>query len=165
MLFIAFIQGMGVSLGVGCSTLAVCNYIVASRDGMVDESERRLMGIVYRILRIAMGIILVTIIIQGVNGIAAAGANYVHPFVAFSWSVIIVLFVNAVLMTRHLMPKILGPSLQSASWYMLAVMYFLGSAGLVNYSYTHFAVWYVILIAVAMVVINGSIAYFKRSTQ
>jgi hypothetical protein len=61
-LFIAssIIQSIGISLGVGSSTLAVLNFFHAIADGTISEEERNFMGITYIVLRVAMGIILIS---------------------------------------------------------------------------------------------------------
>ncbi len=160
-LVLAFLQSLGVSLGVGASTFAVANYIVAVRDGKVDESERQLMKVVYTVLRIAMIAILVTMIGQAVLLYMATGTYVFHPFVATAWTIILVLFANAVLMTFRLMPRFLGPALQAGSWYSLGVLYFLSTVGLVGFSFTAFFGGYLAMIVLALVLINGLLAYFK----
>lgn len=158
---IALVQSLGVSLGVGASTLAILNYIVASKDGSIDPSEQRLLRIVYIVLRISMGVILFTMFMQGLMSVAVFGANYFQPFTLFAWTVLIMLYVNAILMTKHRMPRAVGPALQVSSWYMLAVLYFMGSANLTGFQYTQFFIWYLCLIIVMMMLINGTLAFFK----
>lgn len=160
-LVLAFLQSLGVSFGIGSSTLAVASYIVAAKDGNVDESERRLMRIVYTMLRVAMVTILVTMVGQAVMLYVANGTYTVHPFVMTAWTVVLVLFLNAILMTLHHMPRFLGPALQAGSWYTLGILYFLSTVGLVNYSYTQFFTLYLSVVVIAVIAINGSLAFFK----
>ena len=60
LLITAVIQSFAISLGVGSSTLAIVNFFVAIDDGKIDDTERKMMGVVYIILRIAMVMILFT---------------------------------------------------------------------------------------------------------
>lgn len=158
---VAFLQSLGVSLGVGSSTIAVLNFLTAVRDGTVDDSEKRMMRVVYTILRVAMGIILFTMFLQGIFLVSAYGTFYFHPFVVFAWTVVIVLYVNAVLMTKRLMPRSIGPSLQAASWYTLALLYFFSTINATGFSYLQFFGIYATVFVLALIVINGSMAYFK----
>ena len=112
----------GVSLGVGSSTLAILNFFAAIRDGHIDETERNMMGIVYVVLRVAMGIILCTTIMKIAILSMATGSFSYTPHDVISWVVIAVLFANAWLMTKHIMPSTFGPALQAGSWYMLGFL-------------------------------------------
>ena len=162
-LVFAFVQSLGVSIGIGASTIAVCNYIVAVRDGNVDESERRLMKVVYTLLRMAMIAILVTMVAQAIILYIATGTYTLYPFVATAWTIVLILFLNAVLMTFRLMPRFLGPALQAGSWYSLGILYFLSTAGLVNFSFSVFFGGYLVVVVLALVLINGLLAHFKTS--
>lgn len=160
-IFIAFVQSLGVSIGVGCSTVAILNFLVAVRDGVVDESERRIMKVVYTVLRIAMGLILITMFLQGLMLVSAYGTYYFNPFVVSAWFTVIMLYLNAILMTKKLMPRSIGPSLQVASWYTLAVLYFLSTVNLIYFTYLQFFAGFALVLLIAMMVINGTMAYLK----
>ncbi len=67
------IQSMAISLGVGSSTLAIINFFVAIADGAIDETERKMMGVVYKVLRVAMVLILITTILLLLNLYSSAG--------------------------------------------------------------------------------------------
>lgn len=164
-ILLAFIQSIGVSLGVGASTLAVLNYLVALKDGNIDPSERKLMHTVYTVLRVAMGVILATLFLQGALLASTYGVEYFRPFVIFAWIIVIVLYLNAVLMTKHLMPRSIGPSLQASSWYTLAGLYFLSSIGATHFSYTEYFIGYLSVFILALVVINGALAYAKMKMK
>lgn len=161
LLGVSLLQSFALSLGVGASTLAVVNYVVASADGVIDQAEQRLMKIVYVILRIAMVVILLTAVYQSVNALLTVGVNFVSPFLGFLYFLIAILFVNAFFMTKRMMPRAIGPSLQAASWYGLSVLNLLYYVGLTYFTFTEFFGGYLILLAIMMVVINGSLAYFR----
>ena len=165
LLFVAFAQSFGISLGVGASTLAIVNYIVALRDRDIDTSERVIMGVGYTFLRISMGIILVTLFLQAMFLIPQYGLDYFRPFIFAAWLLVIVLFVNAVLMTKHLMPSFIGPSLQAATWYGLATMYFLSTVNLTNLPFTTYIVGYLTLIVVMTIVVNVAITLTAKNTK
>lgn len=158
---VAFLQSLGVSLGVGASTIAVLNFLAALRDGEIDQSERTLMGVVYTVLRVAMGVILVTMFVQGILLVSAYGNTYFTPFVIFAWMVVFVLYANAILMTAHLIPRSIGPALQAGSWYMLAILYFLTTIDMIDLSFAPLAATYAAVIVLALIAINGLMAYVK----
>lgn len=120
---------MAISLGGGASTFALIFYFMAKRDPTLRETGRSYQKVVHIVLRIAMVLILLTEITKGVlYSIFASqkGATFTELFAAddlmFMWTVVIVLFLNAVLMTVHLMPMKLGPAIQATSWYTLSVL-------------------------------------------
>jgi len=161
------LQSIGVSLGVGSSTLAITNFFVAIADGKIDESERRIMGVVYIVLRVAMVLILITTGILSTIGYSLYGTDYFSPFVVGFWVLIIVLFINAILMTTHIMPSTVGPALQASSWYTMGVLMALFSLGLVQFSMFHFTLGYITVILLAVSLVNGIMAALKhkRETQ
>ena len=114
---VLILQGFGISLGVGASTLAVTNFFVAIWDGIIDEAERRMMGIAYIILRIAMILILTTSTGLAVYELMTLGVVSTFNLEILSLSVI--LFINAALMTLHLIPSTFGPSIQASAWYAM----------------------------------------------
>lgn len=104
---------VGVTLGVGASTFALTFYVAALRDGVMDDSEKRFMHIVYAMLRIGMSLIAVTLIVAYFLGFPQT------PAYLMQWTLLIVITVNAILMTVHLMPMRFGPILAGGSWYGL----------------------------------------------
>ena len=155
------LQSFSISLGVGSSTLAILTFFAAIRDNIIDESERNLMGIVYIVLRVSMGLILITTLIQAVIVYTAIGSLYFSPLTVAIWTLITVLFVNAILMTKHLMPSTFGPAIQAGSWYTLGTLAALISVGWTDFTYWQFVVGYVATIALAVAIVNGVMAYLK----
>lgn len=161
-ILIAIVQSMAISLGVGCSTLAIINFFVAIADGKIDPQERAMMGIVYTVLRVAMVLILVSAIVLTAINYSIAGIAYFNPFVLAVWSVIAMLFINAFLMTKHIMPSNIGPGLQAASWYTLGVLMTLITLGLDRFDYFEFVIGYGAGIALALAIVNGVMSYQKQ---
>lgn len=155
-------QVFSVSLGVGSSTLAITNFFVAIADGKIDETERRMMGVVYVVLRIAMVAILITTLILFVLDFMQAGN--LSALSDFTYAFLIpltVLFINAVLMTLHLMPSTFGPSIQAGSWYTLGTLMALKSLGITDFSLTIFLLAYVTWLVLATSIVNGIMAILK----
>jgi len=166
MLYIAvmLLQSMVISLGVGSSTIAIINFFVAIADGKIDPQERAMMGIVYKVLRISMIFILVcALLIAVMTGMA--GVEYWSDFTAGMWTLIIVLYVNAVLMTKHIMPSNIGPALQASTWYTLGIIMSLIPLGLAGFSYFEFIVGYLAAVALAIGIVNGIMHYLKKQRE
>ena len=162
LILIALLQSIAVSLGVGSSTLAIINFFVAIADGKIDENERKMMGVVYTVLRVAMVLIAVTaVIIAGIQ-MLDMGTAYVTPFVLAVWTLIGMLFLNAVLMTKRIMPSNFGPSIQAGTWYTLGIIMALLQFDLTNFTYIQFLLGYVSVVALATAIVNGMMGYLKK---
>jgi len=167
-ILIAVLQSIGVSLGVGSSTIAISQFFVAITDGEISKIERRLMGVVYFVLRIAMGIILLTTLthmaivwyILDLQG--ATMAQYWNTFTTALWIVIAVLYVNALGMTKHWIPASLGPAIQGASWYTLGILLALISLGVFSFTLSQFLLAYLGIISLFVAIINGIMHHLKR---
>ncbi|MEX0913171.1 MAG: hypothetical protein WDZ56_01430 [Candidatus Paceibacterota bacterium] len=159
----AVLQSFAISAGVGSSTIAVTQFFSAINDGKIDESERRMMGVTYAVLRIAMGLILVSTAVQGViiYYYGGMGTEYFNPFSVGVWTVIAVLFLNALAMTKHWLPSTLGPGIQAGSWYTLGMMFAFIPLGLTNFTFVQFLLGYAGMICLAVAIVNGVMSYKK----
>jgi hypothetical protein len=155
------LQSVAVSLGVGSSTLAITNFFVAIADGQIDENERRMMGVVYVVLRIAMVLILLTTSVLTAIGYSVHGMEYFTPLVVGFWVLIAVLFGNATLMTKHIMPSTIGPALQASAWYTMGTVIALASIGFSHFTLPIFLLSYACAIALAISIVNGIMAAIK----
>jgi len=166
-LALSIIQSMGISLGVGGSTLAILNFFHAIEDGKIDETERNFMGVTYLVLRVAMGIILVASLILSFIGYNNIGPDYFTGYVAAQSILIAVLFVNAYLMTVRVMPSTFGPAIQAASWYTLGFLMAIFAQGFTHINTLLFIFGYATFIFFAISFINSVMAYLKekRATQ
>ena len=149
-----------IALGVGSSTLAISNFLVAIFDGKVDEGERRIMGVTYIILRVAMvSILLTTALIYWFN------SNFFGEAGTYMWLLIVVLYGNAFLMTKHIMPSKIGPALQAATWYSLGFLVTIHVFDLMIINTTTFGILYAADIIVALVVVNGYLKYLQAKKK
>jgi hypothetical protein len=153
---IAILQSFSISLGVGTSTLAISTFFVSIADGSISPDERRMMGVVYVVLRVAMVLILVTTLILQA-ALYAAGAWL--PFHAAQLFLILLLFINAMLMTAHLIPSNFGPAIQAGSWYTLGLLAALVPLGLMNFSLAHFFMAYVTWVLLVIGLVNAIMAF------
>lgn len=155
------LQSIFVSLGVGSSTLAISNFFAAIADGVIDETERRMMGIVYVVLRVAMvGILVATLVVQ-LPMLTSVGLLAVPAYYVAQWIILFVLYTNAILMTKRLMPSTFGPGLQAGSWYTLGVIMALALQGITDYSLLQFGLGYIMMLVLAVGIVNGTMAYLK----
>lgn len=135
---------VAVSLGVGCSTVAITQFLVALKDGGVDQTERKMLGVVYILLRVAMIAILVTLIVQGAIVYYITGSLlFISPFFLAMYTAVAVLYLNAIGMTMHWIPLNLGPAMQATSWYTLGILMALVSLNLIDFAYLEFLLVYV----------------------
>jgi hypothetical protein len=105
---------IGLTLGVGSSTFALIFFISALKDGVIDDSEKRLLHIVYTVLRVGMGILILTILAK----IATTTLPFPQTLLAQAF-LMCVITVNAILMTYKVMSMKFGPILAGGSWYSL----------------------------------------------
>lgn len=153
------LQGAAISLGMGASTLAIINFFVAIADGKIEPDERKMMGVVYVILRVAMVLILVTfLLLLGVQYLIgnAMMLNLVQL------TLIAVLYGNAILMTKRIMPSTVGPALQASTWYTFGGITAILPLALGPVSYGQFLLGYVTVIVLAVSIVNGVMAYLKK---
>lgn len=152
------LQGTAISLGMGASTLAIINFFVAIADGTIEPSERKMMGVVYVVLRVAMVLILTTFLL--LLGVQYLSGNPVMVNIAQA-TLIVVLFGNAILMTKRIMPSTAGPALQASTWYTQGILASLLSLGYM-FTFGQFLLAYSAMIVLAISIVNGIMAYLKK---
>jgi len=154
----SILQSLAVSLGVGASTIAIAQFLVSISDGNIEKGERRIMGVVYLWLRVAMVLIVLTSLAQSVVLYKFIGLQMLNPFSVGIWVITLVLFLNAIGMTKHLIPSTLGPGIQAGSWYSLGILLSLVPLGLTTFTYLQFGLVYAgfVLLAIALVNIMTS---------
>jgi hypothetical protein len=157
---LSVLQSVGISLGVGSSTLAILNFFHAIADGKIDETERNFMGITYTVLRVSMGIILVTALLLAIIGYINGGLFFTS-YVAAQALLIGVIFINSALMSLRLMPSTFGPAIQASSWYALGFISALQVFGFSNFNLWLFIFAYATFIFFAISFINAMMAYLK----
>ena len=148
---------MAISLGVGASSIVIASFIVALWDKNINDDERSLLGVIYVTLRIAMLTILVSV---GYLTLVYPDFSSILPQL---WSLIAVLYVNAILMTLHWIPSKLGPPLQAATWYTLGTLVAVDLFSLYEVTWLNFAYLYAGFIAFWVITVNLFMRYlFKK---
>jgi hypothetical protein len=159
---VAIIQTFTVSLGVGSSTLAIINFFVAIADGKIDETERKMMGVVYTALRVAMVGILVTTLGLIALEFISKGAVSLTAFDIAQLFTLTVLFVNATLMSMRLMPSTFGPALQAGSWYTLGALVALKLQGITDFTFIQFVMAFATWLVLSVGIVNGIMSLLKK---
>lgn len=159
-IFVSIIQTMAISLGVGCSTVAIFNFFSAIADGKIEPAERGIMGVTYVILRVAMVAILITtadlLIMNLVEGTPVSTLTYAQLTLIF------VLFLNAILMTAKIMPSSFGPAIQASTWYTFGFLLALVPHGLTHFTYVTFISCYIILFVVITLGVKFEMSQIKK---
>ncbi len=157
------VMSFAVSLGVGCSTVAVTQFFAAIKDGGINEAERKMLGVVYFLLRVAMAGILLTMIAQGAIVYYISGNFlFISPFFMALYTVVGVLFLNAIGMTWRLIPSSLGPAIQASSWYSLGFLMALVPLGLTAFTYTQFLLVYAGVMLITIAALNILMGYLRK---
>jgi hypothetical protein len=157
------VLSIAVSLGVGCSTAAISQFFVAIKDGEIDASERKMMGVVYFLLRIAMGAILLTLIIQaGIIYQITGDFLFISPYFQALYTAVAVLYLNAIGMTMHYIPGKIGPGIQGTTWYTIGILTALVSLNLAGFTYMEFLLVY---LGAMVIVIAGLNILMKQMKQ
>lgn len=164
-IFVTVLLSIGISLGVGASTIAILNFFIAIKDGKIEENERAFMGITYKVLRVSMVIILFSAATLAYLGASNVGALYFNNYVIAQFLVIGALYMNAILMTLRVMPSTFGPAIQASSWYTLGFLSAFYSLGLIDFTMTTFLVGYLAIFALALILINGIMSHLKSKRE
>ena len=161
-IIIEVLKTVSISLGVGGSTIAIALYLGSlSNDGKIDKSERRMLGMVYVVLRLAMILIFITHLVTNIPLYISGGVEaLVNPINFIQWLVLFVLYVNALLMTSHIMPDTYGPGIQVTTWYALGIITAL-SGLYVNIDVSIFIMTYIVFAIFAIWLIG----IFKRDLK
>lgn len=153
-------QGSAVSLGVGASTIVITSFLVALTDGKIDPSERRMLGVLYVALRVAMFSILGTTAL-----IAALKPAQFDGIETYLIILIAALFANAILMTKHWISSKIGPAIQAGTWYTLGFVMTIYAFSLFSFTPLGFATLYGTDILIAIVIVNAFMLRMKHKAK
>ncbi len=133
-IIVEVLKAVSISLGVGASTVVIALYLGSlSNDGKIDDSERRLLGINYTVLRAGMILIFLTHLILNIPMFLEGGITALYtPLNMIQWGLLAVLYINAILMSAHIMPDTAGPGTQVATWFSLGVVTALAPLAAIN---------------------------------
>lgn len=159
----SILLSFAISLGVGSSTIAIVNFFTAIADGTIEPTERRMMGVTYIILRVAMVAIALMLVTQYMLGYVGVATPYFGTTHAVGMGLVtFVLYVNAVLMTYRIMPSTFGPAIQASSWYTLGALAALIPAGVLAFPFTIFLLAYITTMILFISLINGVMGWLRH---
>lgn len=155
---------IGAVLGVGAATFAEILYMRAMRDGVVEPEEGATLRIVYRVMRIGLYLTLIT----GFSFLLyfRFSGNEAMLFDGKLWAkmtIVLIIPLNALLMSFRKIPMWLGSAVSLTSWYAAVV---LGVYRTVPFSYVSIIVLYVIavfIVAAALSLIRD--IYYRRAAR
>jgi hypothetical protein len=93
--------------------------------------------------------------------VAYDGLLALSPIAIGQCIAIAVLFINAMLMTAHIVPSTIGPGLQAGSWYTLGTLIALQAQGVTEFTLLVFFLAYVSWLVLAVGIVNGVMAFLK----
>lgn len=157
-ILLSVLFNISLSLGVGSSTLAIINFFVAIADGKINPEERRMMGVVYVVLRISMVLLLLTSLLLMSINVQQMGLVTYSPLMIATWILLFILYLNAILMTVRFMPSAFGPSIQAGTWYTFGIITTLSSLGII-FSVTQFVLVYVSFVLFITLLVNSIMQY------
>lgn len=161
LVLVSISKSFAISLGVGSSTVAITHFFSAIADDIIDETERRMLGIAYVILRVAMIITLLSTIFLLTSEYSMKGITGISTFAYAELLVLLVLYTNALLMSARLVPSTLGPALQTGSWYTLGTLLAMQTLGLTHFTFLSFFMGYATWLILAIGIVNGIMATLK----
>lgn len=157
---VILLQGSFIALGVGSSALVIASFLTAiANDDTIDLGERRMLGVIYIALRLAMvGILVMTGCIQ------IFIPELYAPIASYIWILIAILFLNAILMSKHLISSRIGPSLQAATWLSFGFLMTMYNFNLFEITPTFFGVLYGAVFIFTLVLVNSVISFVRSRT-
>jgi hypothetical protein len=143
---------IGTILGTGGATVAEFQINRALKDKQVSEDERALMHVNYRMIRVGMAILLVSVIAmfwyhldKGNQFILTSEKLWIKDLM------FAMIFINAIALHKRWVPLWLGASVSFTSWWGATL---LGLAGRLPYSFETYFVFYILAIFVVAVILD-----------
>lgn len=136
----------GTILGVGGATIAEVNIMTALKDGKVDKSEGALMHANYKMIRVGTAIVLISGILM-IWWLYNSGAESIlmDQKLWFKDTLLILIILNAFLISKRLVPLWLGAAISFTSWWTATI---LGLWKDQPYNYLELAIGFVIAVFV-----------------
>jgi hypothetical protein len=133
-LIVSWLQEIGIILGVGAETIVLVAYIMATRDGVVDQKEEQFGRAVQRVLSVGLWLVLISGIGAVLFHLYANSVgdelyghleqNLLAPTFLFKW-VLILGLLAASLLVRRPYPHYLWEGFIGSQWYALLIVHVL----------------------------------------
>lgn len=156
-----------VGLSVGASTFAMVFYYYVVAQGQTHLEQRKLMHIVYFVLRIGMMLIVVSEFVKFEYNYQINNYLYwmANPEVYMRLTIFSVIVVNAILMHKRLISMWIGPVLAGGSWYAFFFFSVFVDIRWVDMGYDYFTLLsgYLLWLAAVGVFLTGLRVYLTRN--
>lgn len=143
---------IGTILGTGGATVAEFQINRALKDKQVSEDERALMHVNYRMIRVGMVILLISVIAmfwyhldKGNQFILTSEKLWIKDLM------FAMIFINAIALHKRWIPLWLGASVSFTSWWGATL---LGLAGRLPYSFETYLIGYIAAILIVAAILN-----------
>lgn len=156
--FIIFLHVAGTILGVGGATVAEVQIHKALKDGSVSADEGALLHGTYRVLRVGMLLIIISVLgMLWHHYTNDTLGRLLNEKVWFKEFLFLIIIINAVSISNRWVPLWLGAAISFTGWWMATI---LGVAGRLPYSF-----WsYVLTFIIATVCVAGILHFIKSRT-
>lgn len=108
---------LGVSVGVGASTVAIALRVLSLRDGKIDAFEKQHIDLIHRVMRFATVFVALGLVLSLLSGAVPRDIQY-----ALQWAMLGALITNSLFMAQQSISHTFAPSLQAATWYALLAL-------------------------------------------
>lgn len=136
------VQQLGVALGLGAQTIMLAAYVIATRDGVIDDVEAQFLRATRRTLYVALSCI-------ALSGLAitalhlAGGQADVVAFPAYLFKLLLIGVVIALTALLHTLPETIAEGLLGGTWYALFLVHILAPVTTWSNLLTLWGVWLV----------------------
>jgi hypothetical protein len=167
--WVNFLHQYAIGLSVGASTFAMVFYYYVLARGETHPEHRKLMHIVYFVLRIGMLLIVISEFAKFAYSYQTN--NYLYwmhnPEVFMRWLIFSIIVLNAILMHKRLISMWIGPVLAGGSWYALFFFSVFVDIRWVDtgYDFIHLLVGYLLWLLVVFAVLGLLRLYLTRRVQ
>ncbi len=158
---LVFIHIAGTILGVGGATLAEIFYLSAVKHGKPGAGEKRLMHANYKMLRVGLALAVLSGIALIWYWVSVEGNPWPleSPKVWVKDIMVLVIIINAVLISKRWVPMWLGASLSFTSWWGATL---LGAWREIPFSFWQIVSGYIVAIFVIAAILEGIKHWYVR---
>lgn len=149
---------IGTVLGVGAATFAEIFFLKSARDGNIDPTEGSFLQIIYRVMRIALFLLVLSgfgfLVLYRLTGLED---RLYSPLLWAKMSIVVIILANAILLQTRRVPMWLGSALSFSSWYAAMLLIPLRTA-IMPISYLEIMMWY----GVSVLAVAGILSLIRR---
>lgn len=135
------VQQLGVMLAVGAETIMLTAYLVATRDGVINDTEVKFVRAVDRVQLTGIVLIILSgLAIIGLHLSLGQGSVVIEPAFLFKWLLLILASLTALLLRKEAFMHFVLEGLVGATWYAIFIVHILAPVA----SWSNFLALYVL---------------------